>query len=88
VDFIYLILIFVAGESKSVTQLHTDHFEEYDALTLEEKTELVQEFEKTRTKNFQLCRDTPRARVQDVANVVRNMKMLVCAIYNPLSYTS
>ncbi|KAJ7785380.1 hypothetical protein B0H14DRAFT_2630594 [Mycena olivaceomarginata] len=69
------------GDSKSVTQLHTDHFEEYEALTPEEKTELVQEFEKTRTRNFQLRRDTPRARVQDVANVVCNMKMLALRVF-------
>ncbi|KAJ6472628.1 hypothetical protein C8R45DRAFT_786362, partial [Mycena sanguinolenta] len=66
-----------AGESKNGAELHEDYFAEYQALSTQEKEALVEEFEKTRTRNFQLRRDTPRGRVQDVANVVRNMKMLM-----------
>ncbi|KAF8195269.1 hypothetical protein K438DRAFT_1587471 [Mycena galopus ATCC 62051] len=64
------------GESKNTEELHQDYFEEYQALSEKEK-DLVTDFEKIRTKNFQLQRDTPRGRVQDIANVVRNMKMLM-----------
>ncbi|KAJ6485996.1 hypothetical protein C8R45DRAFT_828678, partial [Mycena sanguinolenta] len=66
-----------AGEAKNGDALHQDHFAEYQALSKDEKDELIAEFEKPRTKNFQLRRDTPCGRIQDVANVVRNLKMLV-----------
>ncbi|KAJ7229516.1 hypothetical protein B0H12DRAFT_1029962 [Mycena haematopus] len=69
-----------AGEAKNAKEIHRDHFAEYEALTPDEKESLVQEFEKDRTQNFRLRRDTPRGKVQDVANVVRNMKMLMFSL--------
>jgi sarcosine oxidase delta subunit len=65
------------GLAKTVPQLHTDHIEEYYALTDEEKGALVERFRDIKSRNFSLRRDTPRAKIQDVANIVRNMKMLV-----------
>ncbi|KAJ6562979.1 hypothetical protein B0H10DRAFT_2239676 [Mycena sp. CBHHK59/15] len=47
------------------------------ALTDAEKDAMVERFRDNRTRNFALRRDTPRAKCHDVANVVRNMKMLV-----------
>jgi hypothetical protein len=83
--FLIVSCIILAGESKKGAELHADHFEEYEALTPEEKTNLANEFGKICTQNFHLRRDTPRAKVQDVANVVRNMKMLVRALKYILS---
>ncbi|KAJ7175578.1 hypothetical protein C8R46DRAFT_891064 [Mycena filopes] len=57
--------------------LHDDHYEEYQLLDDDEKKKLVEKFEKVRDTNFSLRRDTPRAKIQDMANVVRNMKMLM-----------
>ncbi|KAJ7279764.1 hypothetical protein C8J57DRAFT_1502402 [Mycena rebaudengoi] len=68
------------GLAKTVPQLHTDHIEEYYALTDEEKGALVERFRDIKSRNFSLRRDTPRAKIQDVANIVRNMKMLMTAL--------
>ena len=53
------------------------YFDEYQALTAEEKQELVERFRDERSTNMVLRRDTPRGRIQDVANVMRNIQMLV-----------
>jgi hypothetical protein len=65
------------GIVMSAPDIHTNFFDEYEKLTKDEKNDLCVRWEKVRSTNFQLHRDTPRAKVQDVANVVRNMKMLV-----------
>ncbi|KAJ7241549.1 hypothetical protein C8J57DRAFT_1526695 [Mycena rebaudengoi] len=70
------------GLAKNVPQLHMDHIDEYNALTDEEKDALVERFRDIRSRNFALRRDTPRAKIQDVANIVRNMKMLMAALGN------
>ncbi|KAJ7797721.1 hypothetical protein B0H13DRAFT_2392032, partial [Mycena leptocephala] len=66
-----------AGESKNAAELHHNYFEAYTALTSAEKAAMVKEFETDRTRNFHLHHDTLCAKVQDVANIVRNMKMLM-----------
>ncbi|KAJ6603151.1 hypothetical protein B0H10DRAFT_1957892 [Mycena sp. CBHHK59/15] len=63
-------------------RLHTDHFEEYQSLTITEKDALVECFRNLKDRNFKLRRDTPRAKIQDVTNIVRNMKMLMAALGN------
>ncbi|KAJ6609005.1 hypothetical protein B0H10DRAFT_1696730, partial [Mycena sp. CBHHK59/15] len=68
------------GISKKVHEIHSDHIEEYNALTEAEKAALVERFSETRERNQHLRRDTPRAKIQDVSNVVRNMKMLMSAL--------
>ncbi|KAJ7885038.1 hypothetical protein B0H14DRAFT_2564009 [Mycena olivaceomarginata] len=69
-----------AGESKSGVKLHQDYFDEYNAMTDAKKTSMVNEFEKVWECNFHLHRDTPHAKVQDVANVVCNIKMLMFSL--------
>ncbi|KAJ6521708.1 hypothetical protein B0H19DRAFT_1043656 [Mycena capillaripes] len=68
------------GIVMTAPEIHTNFFAEYENLTTDEKKDLCERWEKIRTTNFQLHRDTPRAKVQDVANVVRNMKMLLSAL--------
>ncbi|KAJ7726207.1 hypothetical protein B0H16DRAFT_1735740 [Mycena metata] len=65
------------GETKDAPQLHADHFDEYKHLTDAEKDELVERWVKHRNSNVTLRRATPRAKIQDVANIVRNMKVLM-----------
>ncbi|KAJ6456757.1 hypothetical protein C8R45DRAFT_844700, partial [Mycena sanguinolenta] len=65
------------GAPKKAQDMHDDIIEEYSNLTNEEKDALVTRFKEAKDRNFNLRRDTPRARVQDVANVVLNMKMLM-----------
>ncbi|KAJ6619192.1 hypothetical protein B0H10DRAFT_1794122, partial [Mycena sp. CBHHK59/15] len=67
------------GLSKKVPELHQEHITEYLLLTDEQKDELVERITNTRTCNFNLHCDTPHGKIQDVANIVRNMKMLVHA---------
>ena len=57
-------------------EIQEAHRDEYHALSTEEKDMIVQEFmaERERTSNVRI---TTRSRMQDVSNVVRNMKSLV-----------
>ncbi|KAJ7853295.1 hypothetical protein B0H14DRAFT_3450278 [Mycena olivaceomarginata] len=68
------------GLVKNAPQLHRDYYDEYTQLTTAEKTALVDKFKPIREQNYALHRDTPRAKIQDVANIVRNMKMLLYAL--------
>ncbi|KAJ7192580.1 hypothetical protein GGX14DRAFT_479933 [Mycena pura] len=68
------------GLVMNAPELHTQYFDEYSNLTTQEKEELCTKWESLRSTNFHLRRDTPRAKIQDVANVVRNMKMLLSAL--------
>ncbi|KAF7341569.1 hypothetical protein MSAN_02053800 [Mycena sanguinolenta] len=65
-----------------VQELHEEYKEEYEALTATEKAELVARFEKIKEDIPKIRRDTPKARVQDVANTVRNIE----ALFRGLSY--
>jgi hypothetical protein len=67
----------IEGLAKNAGELHQDHFEEYLNMSTDEKTAMVKAFSDLRTRNQVLRRDTPRAKIQDVANIVCNMKMLV-----------
>ncbi|KAJ6608005.1 hypothetical protein B0H10DRAFT_1955755 [Mycena sp. CBHHK59/15] len=71
------------GIVMSAPEIHTNFFAEYKNLTMDEKKDLCERWEKIRTTNFHLHCDTRRAKVQDVANIVRNMKMLsFCVVRN------
>ncbi|KAJ7433568.1 hypothetical protein FB451DRAFT_1419633, partial [Mycena latifolia] len=68
------------GESKRVTDLHEDYFEEYSQLTDEQKEELVERHKDVRTREVKLRRDTPRGKIQDVSNTARNMELLLVGL--------
>ncbi|KAJ7069006.1 hypothetical protein B0H15DRAFT_755894, partial [Mycena belliarum] len=68
------------GEAKDAPQLHIDYHEEYAHMTDEEKDELVKRWVQNRNSNVVLRRDTPRAKIQDVSNIIRNMKVLMCGL--------
>ncbi|KAJ7695223.1 hypothetical protein B0H17DRAFT_1198912 [Mycena rosella] len=55
------------GGKMNVPELHKEYYDEYAHLTDEEKAELVQRFSDNRADGV-IHRDTPCARVQDVAN--------------------
>lgn len=57
--------------------LQQEHHEEYETLTKEEKAELIEEFNAHKQEGIKIRRPTARARIQDVANVSRNMQLLV-----------
>jgi hypothetical protein len=65
------------GNPTKLQVLQQDYHEEYDALTKEEKEELVEEFNAHKEAGKKIRRPTARARIQDVANVSRNMQLLV-----------
>ncbi|KAJ7733212.1 hypothetical protein DFH07DRAFT_780656 [Mycena maculata] len=60
--------------------LHHDYFEEYKTLTDAEKDAYVEHFKDTKTREVKLRRDTPRGKIQDVANIVRNIKLLMVGL--------
>ncbi|KAJ7764193.1 hypothetical protein DFH07DRAFT_738404 [Mycena maculata] len=65
------------GEAKDAPTLHQDYFDEYKHLTVVEKDALVARFKDTRAREVKIRRDTPHAKIQDVANIARNMKLLM-----------
>ncbi|KAJ7732774.1 hypothetical protein DFH07DRAFT_696399, partial [Mycena maculata] len=68
------------GESKDAPTLHHDYFEEYKTLTDAEKDAYVERFRDTKKREVKLRRDTPRGKIQDVANIVRNIKLLMVGL--------
>ncbi|KAJ7803496.1 hypothetical protein B0H13DRAFT_1671678 [Mycena leptocephala] len=68
------------GETRDATELHEEYIDEYRALTDAERTEYVARFETNRAQDIKLQRPTPRAKIQDVANIVRNMKLLMTGL--------
>ncbi|KAJ7753382.1 hypothetical protein DFH07DRAFT_960222 [Mycena maculata] len=68
------------GESKNAPTLHEDYFDEYKHLTEQEKEALIERFKDTKARDVKLRRDTPRAKIQDVANIARNIKLLMIGL--------
>ncbi|KAJ7797420.1 hypothetical protein B0H14DRAFT_2911503, partial [Mycena olivaceomarginata] len=69
------------GESKKVPELHEEYFDEYKNLTDEEKQDIVDRYtESHASRTLKLRRDTPRAKIQYVSNIVRNMKLLMVGL--------
>ncbi|KAF8169210.1 hypothetical protein K438DRAFT_1941401 [Mycena galopus ATCC 62051] len=69
------------GVKKNTKEIHQDDFEEYQALTVTEKQELVACFQKVKDENFTLHRDTTKGNIQDVVNVMRNMTSLLTGLH-------
>ena len=66
------------GHLLRLIKLQDEYKEEYENLTREEREEFVEEFTAQRDGCAKLKRATPKGRIADVANVVRNMQLLVC----------
>jgi DNA-directed RNA polymerase subunit H (RpoH/RPB5) len=66
------------GHPTRLIRLQDEYKDEYEALTKEEREELIEEFTVQRDECAKIKRPTPRARIANVANVVRNMQLLVC----------
>jgi hypothetical protein len=58
-------------------EIQTDYGNEYNDLSKEDKDELIEEFKSIKKSALSIHRPAARARIQDVANVVRNMELLV-----------
>ena len=54
-----------------------EYHDEYDALTEEAKQELVKEFEVHKQEGMKIRCPTACARIQDIANVARNIQLLI-----------
>ncbi|KAF9486114.1 hypothetical protein BDN70DRAFT_794340 [Pholiota conissans] len=65
------------GNKLSLLEIQHAFKDEYSNLGEEERLRLVHEFQETSTASKRLVRPSPRGRVQDVANVVRNMILLI-----------
>jgi hypothetical protein len=61
----------------SLLSIQREYKEEYSALGEEEREELVREHKENIHGNKHLPRPSPRARIQDFSNTVRNLIMLV-----------
>ncbi|KAJ7062973.1 hypothetical protein B0H15DRAFT_958756 [Mycena belliarum] len=68
------------GEAKNVADLHNEYFEEYSQLTDEQKADIVERHQDLRTREVKLRRETPRGKIQDVANTARNMELLMVGL--------
>ncbi|KAJ7690882.1 hypothetical protein B0H17DRAFT_1134149 [Mycena rosella] len=65
------------SKGKTAPELHEEFHAEYEGLTTEEKDALIERFTETKVDITKIRRDTPRARVQDVSNTVRNIRLLM-----------
>jgi hypothetical protein len=70
-------MLAVEGIVQRADKLHEEHFAEYQQLMEEQKQEMCNSFSKEREQNVVLRCDTPRGRIQDFSNTVRNLKMIV-----------
>ena len=68
---------FLDGHPKKLLLLQEELKDEYAALTSQEREDLVEEFAIQRDEHTKVKRPSPKARIADVANVVRNMQLLV-----------
>jgi hypothetical protein len=66
------------GNTIKLSTLQQEYHKEYEGLTKEEKAKLIEEFNTHKQEGMKIRRPTARARIQDVANVARNMQLLVC----------
>jgi hypothetical protein len=75
----YLTYFLTEGHNISLLSIQRDYKEEYIALDDEEREEIVREH-KENLNGRSIARPSPRARVQDFSNTVRNIIMLVCDV--------
>jgi hypothetical protein len=52
--------------------------QEYNSLTQEEREDVVRKFKENIDTSKRIARPSPRGRIQDFANTVRNIILLVC----------
>ena len=70
-------VLITEGEKENAIEIQRQYKSEYDALTAEERAEYVAEFEALKDNNSLARRHTSRGCIQEVANVSRNMQILV-----------
>lgn len=58
-------------------QIQNTYKEEYENLGEEEREAMVREFKESQQATRNIRRPSPRARIQEVSNMVRNIKLLV-----------
>jgi len=61
----------------SLLNIQREYKEEYSALGEEEREELVKEYKENMNGTKHIARPSPRGRIQDFSNTVRNIIMLV-----------
>jgi hypothetical protein len=64
----------------SLASIQREYKEEYHGLGEEEREELIREHKENINGTKHIARPSPRARVQDFSNTVRNIIMLVCDV--------
>lgn len=72
-----ILIALLDGHVMSMLNIQRDYKEEYNALADEEREELVREYKENLDSNKKLRRPLPRGRIQDIANIKRNMIYLV-----------
>ena len=65
------------GENMSLLSIQREFKDEYSALSKEEHEEIVREYKENTDGTKHLACPSPRGRIQDFSNTVRNLIMLV-----------
>jgi hypothetical protein len=60
--------------------MHKLFAEEYNALTDEQKEDLVEEHRELKSKHLKIRRPTTRGKVHDVSNAIHNIKKIVSSL--------
>ncbi|KAJ7603379.1 hypothetical protein DFH06DRAFT_1022290 [Mycena polygramma] len=68
------------GTPLNAKEIHKQYGNEYYALTDAEKDALIIAHKKVATRSVKLRRNTPRACIQDVANIVQNIQLLMIGL--------
>ncbi|KAJ7256401.1 hypothetical protein C8J57DRAFT_1028647, partial [Mycena rebaudengoi] len=68
------------GNPKRVDELHNDYYDEYLKLSDDNKAQLVERFQDVKNRDVKLRRNTPQGRIQDLANTVRNMQLMMVGL--------
>ena len=63
----------------SLLSIQREYKEEYSALGEEEREEIMKEYKENVNGTKHIARPSPRGRIQDFSNTVRNIILLVCA---------
>ena len=65
------------GSVVKLREIPTDYSNKYNNLSKEDKDELIEEFKSIKKSALSICCPTALACIQDIANVVWNMELLV-----------
>lgn len=82
-----MFILILEGHVMSLLDLQATYQDEYNALDDKERDKLIQEFKENVDTTKAIRRPSPRGRIQDVSNTLRNVRLLVSSTFSLSSHT-